>query len=262
MPAHRQLSPANVSAIRQSVHIPLRQLAAQYGVSATTIRRIRAGRTYQDMASAQAALPIPLPAGPYATAVIDPPWPIGETADYARADPLGRNRAAYPTMTLAAIADMPIAGVLAPDAWLLVWCTDRYLPDTLKMLPRWECEYRHLLVWQKTSSTGKPIGFQRPNTPALVCEFLVIAARGRPAFRTTVDFDTLVIAARGRHSEKPAAVYQLLARVCPAPRVDIFARQPRPGYDVWGLDIPGGFQPDGATFNGLGVLPEQLALPA
>lgn len=41
-------------------------------------------------------------------------------------------------------------------------------------------------------------------------------------------------AARTGHSVKPDAFYDLVERVSPAPRVELFARQPRLGWDSWG----------------------------
>jgi N6-adenosine-specific RNA methylase IME4 len=39
---------------------------------------------------------------------------------------------------------------------------------------------------------------------------------------------------RGRHSEKPGAFYDLVERVSPGPRLELFARTQRLGWDTWG----------------------------
>jgi N6-adenosine-specific RNA methylase IME4 len=39
---------------------------------------------------------------------------------------------------------------------------------------------------------------------------------------------------RGEHSRKPEYVVSFLERVSPAPRLEMFARAPRAGWDVWG----------------------------
>jgi N6-adenosine-specific RNA methylase IME4 len=36
------------------------------------------------------------------------------------------------------------------------------------------------------------------------------------------------------HSRKPDEVYVRIERFCPGPRVELFARQARPGWDVFG----------------------------
>jgi N6-adenosine-specific RNA methylase IME4 len=44
---------------------------------------------------------------------------------------------------------------------------------------------------------------------------------------------------RGRHSEKPADFFALAERLSPGPRLELFARQARPGWDGWGDEYPG-----------------------
>lgn len=137
---------------------------------------------------------LPLPAGPFATVVIDPPWPIGDRP-YDRQRKL--NPAPYDTMSLATIFAMPIRAMLAPDAFCCIWATDHCLPAAVNLLAEWGCGYQHTLVWVKVSAAGKPVGYQRPNAPKGVAEYLVIGARGKPAFADTTDFPTVLTARRG-----------------------------------------------------------------
>ncbi len=44
---------------------------------------------------------------------------------------------------------------------------------------------------------------------------------------------------RGAHSVKPQAFLDLVERVSPGPYVELFARQPRLGWDSWGLGYEG-----------------------
>jgi N6-adenosine-specific RNA methylase IME4 len=41
----------------------------------------------------------------------------------------------------------------------------------------------------------------------------------------------------GTHSTKPDDFYKLVEEMSPAPRIDIFARKSRDGWDVWGDEI-------------------------
>lgn len=43
---------------------------------------------------------------------------------------------------------------------------------------------------------------------------------------------------RLRHSEKPAAAYEFIRGLSEAPRIDLFARQRRPGFRNWGNEVP------------------------
>ena len=67
-------------------------------------------------------------------------------------------------------------------------------------------------------------------------ELLLIGRRGdlpvpEPADRP----DSVVEAPLGRHSEKPTEVADLIRRMYPhLPRVELFARTSRDGWDAWG----------------------------
>jgi N6-adenosine-specific RNA methylase IME4 len=40
-----------------------------------------------------------------------------------------------------------------------------------------------------------------------------------------------------KHSKKPQAFYDLVKQASPAPRLELFAREPREGFEVWGNEI-------------------------
>lgn len=41
------------------------------------------------------------------------------------------------------------------------------------------------------------------------------------------------------HSAKPAEFFSMVETVSPAPRLEMFARRPRAGWDLWGDQAPG-----------------------
>lgn len=65
---------------------------------------------------------------------------------------------------------------------------------------------------------------------------LLLGVRGR---LHTLDHgvDSVIEAPRGRHSEKPEEAYRRIERVSPGPRLEMFARAPRDGWDVWGNEV-------------------------
>jgi len=49
----------------------------------------------------------------------------------------------------------------------------------------------------------------------------------------------VIRAPRGRHSQKPAVLYELIERMYPqASKLELFARTARPGWDAWGKEAP------------------------
>lgn len=79
----------------------------------------------------------------------------------------------------------------------------------------------------------------------LAHEVCIIAARPGAASRILRhDIPSVFFAPVGRHSEKPAAFFDIVERLAPGPRLELFAREPRPGWTVIGdelgapLDLP------------------------
>jgi N6-adenosine-specific RNA methylase IME4 len=67
-------------------------------------------------------------------------------------------------------------------------------------------------------------------------ELCLFGVRGRlPAASRSIP--SLVLAPRGQHSQKPQEAYDAIEQVTPGPRLEMFARAPRPGWDVWGSEV-------------------------
>jgi N6-adenosine-specific RNA methylase IME4 len=48
----------------------------------------------------------------------------------------------------------------------------------------------------------------------------------------------VVEAPRGRHSEKPEAFAKMIERLFPrTPKIELFARKARPGWEAWGNEV-------------------------
>src|SRR5205823_1115030 len=56
-------------------------------------------------------------------------------------------------------------------------------------------------------------------------------------------------APRGRHSEKPEIVRQMIERGSPPPRLEIFARTITPGWFAWGHEIPDALMDQATTIS-------------
>ena len=164
----------------------------------------------------------------YGVIYADPPWKFQVYAESGM-DLLADNH--YPTMTTEAIKTLPVPA--ADNCVLFLWATVPMLPDAHEVMSAWGFTYKSLLVWVKDRAG---LGFWVRNR----VELLLIGTRGHvPAPAPGEQPHQVVEAPRGRHSEKPACFAEIIARLFPStPKVELFARTARPGWDVWGNEVP------------------------
>ena len=162
--------------------------------------------------------------GSYDVVVTDPPWPM-KRIDRKVAP--GNTGFDYPTMSIDAII---AKGVPAkPDAHLFIWTTQKFLPDAFRCMDEWGFRYVFLMTWHKSR------GMKPFDMPTYNSEFVVYCRRGNPAgFVDTMGFRTSFEGRIREHSRKPDEFYETIARVLGGTKVDLFARQPRRGFEVIG----------------------------
>jgi N6-adenosine-specific RNA methylase IME4 len=193
--------------------------------------------------------------GTYRCIVVDPPWPQkggGPTCGrMGFGDATGASKPMpYSTMTVDEIAAMPVAELAHTDGChLYVWTTNRFLADTFRVVAAWGFTYSTTLVWAKA-----PMGGGLGGDYGISTEFVLYARRGRlPALSRVTGtwfgwkrpYDQ-----RGKpmHSAKPEGFYVMAEAVSPGPRLEMFARRNRMGWDAWGDQAPGSID-----FNPAGV---------
>ena len=174
--------------------------------------------------------------GKFKTVVVDPPWNIGLPNYIRRKTPGGRYRKSlsYQPMSLEAIGSLDVGSVLDDDAFLFCWTTNRFLPAAFGLIQAWGVSYSFTMTWRK------PGGPQLPHGPAFNSEFCLVGRVGSPKFSDTRAFAACNHWERGEHSSKPEKFYDLLRRVTPEPRIDIFGRRRIPGFVSWGDEAPDG----------------------
>ena len=174
-----------------------------------------------------AGLACPLPNGKYRTIVMDPPWnlkrsKINVTSNSSKFD--------YPTMSEDELSNLRVGDIAHQDCHLYLWTTQGFLEMAFRLMKQWEVSYKFLMVWHKEG------GMQPSNYPQYNCEFVLFGSRGNLPFSDTKAFPTCFYAKRREHSRKPDNFYDLVRRVSPGPRIDMFSREERSGYDTWGAE--------------------------
>lgn len=203
--------------------------------------------------------PLPTVAGGYQCLLADPAWYF---RSYAAVPNHHSSRAVerhYRTMQLQEIIDMPVRQVVARDAHLWLWTTGPYLEKCFGVARSWgfrysgsglvwiklnpragraQYELRTLQEWIAMLHTG--LGF----TTRKNAEFCLLFRRGS-ARRLAKDVHEVIISPRREHSRKPDETYERIERYCAGPRLELFARTARPGWDAWGNEVDK--FPDGAA---------------
>ena len=179
----------------------------------------------------------PPQSGRYRCIVMDPPWDQGKTGLRTVRPNQGRDLD-YPTMTSGEIAQLDVARWAASNCFLWLWATNSrsrssgrpILQQAFDLMEGWGFRYYTALTWDK--GTGPcPFGPHQITT-----EHSLFGYRGRfsPPRGSMGKMKTSFSAPAGRHSEKPALLYNQISRHFPGPRLDVFARRRHHGFDAWG----------------------------
>lgn len=171
--------------------------------------------------------------GHYCCILADPPWRFRSWS--AKGE--GRNAIRhYPCLETEMIAALPVAAFAARDCALFLWATAPMLPDALRVLDAWGFRFSTAGGWVKTTRDGSGPAYGTGMIWRSAIEFLLVGSRGAPPWRTRTERN-LIEAPRRQHSRKPEAAYRLIEAMIGGPRLELFARWRRPGWDSWGDEV-------------------------
>ena len=186
--------------------------------------------------------------------VVDPPWSYGK-ATAERTTSRNVSSRHYATMgqegggeinrrtgagILSIIEATPIPEWAAPNAHLYLWTTNPKLPFAFAIMEQWGFVYKTTLTWVKTKKDGGVHGggmgwFFRGAT-----EHVLFGVRGNKPIPSALRAPNVVMAQKGRHSEKPDAFYALVDAVSGTTdrKLDVYCRGvPREGWWGWGNEV-------------------------
>lgn len=182
-----------------------------------------------------------LPKNHFGAILADPPWKF-ITRGMARCTGKlggGDRSAPYPTMSTSDIAALPVSSLAAQNSVLFLWGCWPNLMDALAVIDGWGFAYKTCAFsWMKADPYRL---FADEATPAMGMGYwtrantepCLLATCGNPK-RLRADIRQGIIASAREHSRKPDCVHERIERLVAGPYLELFARQQRPGWIVWG----------------------------
>ena len=137
----------------------------------------------------------------------------------------------YPTMTLDEICNLDVKSISSKDSCLFLWGTVPLLPEAFEVMKSWGFKYKTMITWRKIMSLG--MGYWLRGQ----CEHLLLGIRGsvEPFRLQEPNFIQCNVL---KHSRKPEEVRNRIVKLFgDIPRIELFAREKTPGWDVWGNEV-------------------------
>jgi N6-adenosine-specific RNA methylase IME4 len=182
--------------------------------------------------------------GKYRLAYLDPPWrfknfSMAELAKRGEKWARRNGRSPYPVMTTEDIGKLPVPEMMTSHSALVMWATSPKMEDAFWLINHWGYEFKTILfTWVKLNPSGAGWHFGLGYHSRQNAEYVLYASRGQGVKRVNNKVFSLVVYPRGEHSAKPPAVMDRLERLYgDIPRVELFARTTRPGWDYWGNEV-------------------------
>lgn len=186
----------------------------------------------------------------YQTIYADPPWQFQNRT--GKVAPEHKRLTRYATMTLDDIKALPVPELSGDKAHLYLWVPNALLPDGLAVMDAWGFEYKGNIVWEKVRKDGQPdgrgVGFYFRN----VTELLLFGIKKKSAPNRTLaparSQVNLIRTQKREHSRKPDEIIPIIEACSSAPRIELFARGDREGWDMWGNQADESYEPTWSTY--------------
>lgn len=175
----------------------------------------------------------------------DPPWPYSsrESQGHKRINDIPTKQVSiitkYNVLSIRDIASLDIPSITANDAILAMWTTDAFLEYALLIMKAWGFTYKTVAFWwHKLTINGKTRTNMGQYT--LKCgEFCLLGTRGQPKHLIKNSSQRQLIEAQNfGHSQKPIEALNRLRKMVPEGKaLEMFARKPQVGWDVFGNQV-------------------------
>lgn len=157
----------------------------------------------------------------------DPPWKYRNNKTGGSMHPQDYH---YPKLITDDICALPINDIADRNCVLFLWATVPMIQDSFRVMEAWGFEYKTMLFWRKIMSWGMGFWYRGQ------VEVLLLGIRGKvKAFH--IQKANFVEAKVREHSRKPDEFYELIEMTKLGPKIELFARNKREGWDCWGNEV-------------------------
>lgn len=143
----------------------------------------------------------------------------------------------YKCMELDEMIKLPVLGLAAEDAVLLMWSTWPKLDEAMTLIRQWGFTFKTVFtVWVKQNKNSNKLAIGNGCYTRANNEPLLLATRGLISrYQQRDNFVNVYISRRQDHSAKPDAIYEMIFdRFGDLPRIELFCRKRKRGWDAWG----------------------------
>lgn len=165
----------------------------------------------------------------------DPPWSYKVWSDK------GTGRSAdqhYNTMDKKSIQQLDVNSIADKDCVLFLWATYPCLEEAIELVRVWGFTYKTVaFTWVKKNKKSNSWFWGLGHWTRANAEICILATKGNPT-RISKGIHSIVDTPIERHSKKPDEVRNRIVQLIgDVPRLEMFARQQTPGWDVFGNEV-------------------------
>ena len=178
----------------------------------------------------------------------DPPWSFSNGLRTSKKDENGKYLFYKPNTTVGKkyetqsgdwIKNLNVSKISDDNVILFMWTTDSHLPLALEVIKSWGFTYRTIgFIWNKKEKSGKQVCYMGIWTMK-GSEICLLATKGKIHNKIqSHKVRQLTEAIRREHSQKPDVIKdKIIELMGDLPRIELFARNKREGWDVWGNEV-------------------------
>lgn len=170
----------------------------------------------------------------------DPPWKYVQ--DKKSKDFRAVTSEHYETMTTEELCKLPVDKICKDSAILFMWATFPTIQEAFKVMKSWGFEYKTCgFLWikktKKSNVNAWGMGFYTRSNAEICLIGIKKKSKAKDLIKSHA-VHQIVESVRLRHSEKPPEVRDKIIELCGnEPRIELFAREKKKGWDVWGNEI-------------------------